>query len=919
VDKLLSMNELRTRCAQLVIDWRTSSGDERQEAQSFVRDLLNAFGISDTRAAFYEKRVQRTSTANQGYIDALIPGLVLIEMKSAGKNLGLAEIQALDYIQHLEEAETPRYILTSDFRRLRVLDLHAPKVKDTIEFALEDLPKNVEALGFLAGYQTRAFGNHEQEAASIKAAKIMAQLYEALDGSGYGDHEASVFLVRTLFTLYADDAGVWSRDQFTEFIKTRTSVDGSDLGPQLTMLFQVMNQPLGKRVTNLDEALARFPYVNGGVFSEALPIPAFDKKMRDQLLRASEFNWSKISPAIFGSLFQAVKSAESRRELGEHYTTEKNILKTIEPLFLDELRLKFDQVSNDISGLKKLRKELGLVRILDPACGCGNFLVVSYRELRALELQILLRLQELGDTTSLPTLYFERTDLAVRLEHVFGIEIEEWPARIAQTALVLADHQANLAMELALGKSPGVLPLETVSGIHIGNALRTEWSTVVAPSSQVFVVGNPPFVGQKEKSAEQKADLKAVWGADYDGYLDLVTGWIKKAADYFQQTPGGQFAFVSTNSITQGQPVSALFSPLFDQGWRIKFAHKTFSWASEAPGSAQVHCIVIGFTNAKVSEPHLYIYASPTSDPVQAKAQNINAYLIDGANVLVGKRMRPLNPQLGQVNSGSTAFDWGHLTLEESPIENILSAARDDPIASKYLRRYVGGEELINSVERWCFWLNDALPDEIRASRVLRTQVEAVQNLRSASTRLGTLKAAQTPHLFGEDRQPPTDYLAIPQTFSEHRFFATADRLPADVIANKKLFTVADPDGFAFAVVSSSMFITWQKAIGGRLKSDPSFSNTLVWNNLPLPSVPEELRQKVIEAGQAVLSAREKFPDRSLAAMYNPLAMDPDLLKAHARLDRVVDKAFGATASLQSNEERQEVLFERYLELTAYG
>lgn len=912
--KALSLNEIRTRCAQFVLDWQDSTGDERQEAQSFVRDLLMAYGISETKAALYEKRVQRSSTGNQGYIDALIPGLLLVEMKSAGKNLGLAEIQAMDYIQHLPDSESPRYILTSDFKHFRLLDLHAPEGKDLTKFSLQELPKQAEALGFLAGYTTRSFGNQAQEEASIKAAKIMANLYEALEGSGYSDHEASVFLVRTLFALYADDSGVWSRDSFTAFIESRTAPDGSDLGPQLNMLFQVMNQPLDKRSTNLDELLAKFPYVNGGVFAEPLTMPSFDKKMRDQLLTACAFDWSDISPAIFGSLFQAVKSAEARRELGEHYTTETNILKTIEPLFLDELRDKFKTASNDVNALKGLRKEIAEIRIFDPACGCGNFLVVSYRELRQLELEILLRLQELGDTTSIPTLYFERSDLAVQLDHIYGIEIEEWPARIAQTALLLAEHQANMAMEKALGKAPTILPLETVNGIHIGNSLRLDWMSVVAPSEHVRIVGNPPFIGHQTKTKEQADDLKHVWGVAYDGYLDYVTGWFKKASDFFDGR-SGRFAFVSTNSIAQGVPVEPLFKPLFSSGWRIRFAHQTFPWESEAPGSAAVHCVITGFDKESKATPVLFTYATPKSEPVAQEVEVINSYLVDSPNVFVGKRTSLLSSQLPEANFGTMAIDGGNLIVERDQIEEFLK----DPVASIYLRQYVGSRELIQGLDRWCLWLEDVDPVDLQKSQLLRDRVQQCRVFREGQTETGdAFKYRATPHLFrSNSKRPKVPYLCIPSVVSENRPFFTVAHLSEDVIASNLVFTAEDPDGFAFAVASSSIFITWQKAIGGRLKSDLRFSNTIVWNNLPLPEVSAELRSQIIDAGKGVLTARALHPERSLADHYNPLAMAPELLKAHAALDKFVDKAFGATRILKSNEERQAVLFERYQELTA--
>jgi hypothetical protein len=914
VEKGLSLNEIRTRAAQFVIDWRDAKGYEKQEDQSFVRELLQVFGVSETRAALYQKRVQRSSTGNQGYIDALIPGLVLIEMKSAGKNLGLAEIQALDYIQHLEEAEVPRYVLTSDFKRFRLLDLHGQKGRDTAEFPIEELPKNIETLGFLAGYETRSFGNREQEEASIKAAKIMGGLYEALEGSGYGDHEASIFLVRTLFALYADDAGVWQKDIFTEFLITRTAEDGTDLGPQLTMLFQTMNQPFARRLKNLDELLARFPYVNGGIFAEVLPIPAFDYRMRKQLLRACDFNWSAISPAVFGSLFQAVKSAEARRELGEHYTNEKNILKTIEPLFLDELREKLKGSWDKIDRLKALRVELGAIRVLDPACGCGNFLVVAYRELRTLELQVILRLQSLGDKSVLPTLYFQRSDLAVQLDHVFGIELEEWPARIAQTALLLADHQANVELELALGKAPSVLPLETIEGIHVGNALRAEWEVILTPTESVVVFGNPPFVGHQTKTREQVADLQVVWGDQYDGYLDYATGWFKKTIDYFSGEAGGRFAFVSTNSISQGVAVEPLFKPTFDAGWRIRFAHQTFPWESEAPGAAAVHCVVVGFDKRSHPSPTLFSSSSRHADPLPSSVEVINGYLSEGPLVFVTKRSKPLSPELPDVSFGTMPVDGGNLIVEQSDI----SVFRGDLVASKYLRRFVGSRELVQGLDRWCLWLEDMEPADFAKSKLLKDRVEACRVFRQAQTTGGdAYKYRSTPHLFRPNSQrPKVDYLCLPGVVSEHRGFFTVARLPAEVIASNAVFTVADPDGFAFAIASSSMFMVWQKAIGGRLKSDLRFSSTVVWNNFPLPHVPRDLHHAIVSGGERVLDARAKFPNRSLADLYNPLAMDPSLLKAHAELDVVVDKAFGAKKRLRSSEERQTFLFESFVRLT---
>lgn len=906
----LSLDEIRRRCTKVVADWVEEPGDERQQAQSFIKDLLGAFGITQTKAALYEKRAKRTSTGRRGFIDALIPGLALIEMKTAGRDLEAAEAQALDYMEDLAEVERPSRVITSDFKTIRILDIEAEDGADTVQFPLEELPLHAEDLAFLAGFQTRAFGSREQEKASIRAAQIMGRLYSELEKTGYSEHESSVFLVRLLFALYGDDSGMWERDLFYEFLEKRTREDGTDLGAQLVMLFQIMNQPEALRPANMDSLLSRFPYVNGGIFGESTSIPYFDSTMRELLIEACMFNWSEISPAIFGSLFQSVKSSKARRQLGEHYTTEINILKTIEPLFLDELRTEFKTYYHDVKRLEKLRNEIGQLQVMDPACGCGNFLVVAYRELRQLDLEILKRLEEL-DPSAGGTLFFERENLNVKLENFAGIEIEEWPARIAQTALYLVDHQANQKLAMSLGAPPKTLPLDKVECIHVGNALRTNWEQVFPPSDRVRIVGNPPFIGQYLQGVDQTEDMKLVWGDLYDGYLDYVTGWYKKAADYFQFVNNGQFAFVSTNSITQGQPVPSLFGPLFSNGWRIKFAHQTFSWTSEAADAAAVHCVIIGMEKKRRASATLYTYADIKGEPTAVPAKNINAYLVDAPNLFVKKRLSPLSTFVPKVSYGSKPTDGGNLVVEIDDYPEVKA----DSIASKYLRRYVGARELLHGADRWCLWLEDATPADIQRSGILRDRLDAVREFRLSSKKQATKNLADSPHLFAERRRFTQPYLCIPSVVSETRKFFTAARLDAETISSNLVFNAEDPDGYLFGIVSSSMFITWQKTIGGRLESRLRFSNTVVWNNFPLPEVSEKLRAEIIAGGQAVLDARNLHPERCLADHYNPLAMSPQLLSAHRKLDKAVDRAF-RQKPFNSNEERLETLLKSYLKMT---
>ena len=564
----------------------------------------------------------------------------------------------------------------------------------------------------------------------------------------------------------------------------------------------------------------------------------------------------------------------------------------------------------------------------DPACGCGNFLVVAYRALRGLDTDILKRIRELelarkNNDEFQATMFFddrgEHAEIMVQLDHFFGIEIEEWPARIAQTALHLAHHQANREMERLLGQAPSILPLSTSAHITIGNALRTDWTQVCPPSPTVRIVGNPPFIGQSMRSEEQTDDLRVVWGDAYDGYLDYVTGWFIQASQYFHAVPrGGRFAFVSTNSIAQGAPVPALFRPLLEGGWRIRFAHQTFAWTSEAPGAAAVHCVITGFDRGAPHEkarPMLFTYLSPKALPEAVPVDHINPYLVEGPDIFVDKRTTPLAPILPTVRFGSKPADGGHLIVEAKDYPRFAA----DTIAAKYLRPFRMGREVVRGLDRWCLWMDteDFDPRDIDRSPILKERVRACATFRQGSKKKATVLGAQTAHLFQENHQPSEPYVAIPRVVSETRLFYTAAHLSEEVIAGDQLYTALDPDGFLFGIISSSMFITWQRTVGGHMKSDLRFANKIVWNTLPLPAVSDKQRAAIIAAGQGVLEARAEQPGVSLADMYNPLAMSPSLLKAHRALDRAVDRAFGARKALETNEQRLAILFKRYQEMTA--
>ena len=827
----------------------------------------------------------------------------------------------------------------------------------------------------------------ETEHETHVASNQMADLFESLKKAGMSEAQISTVMARLLFLLFADDTQMWSESEdsnsFERMIRD-THQEGTDLAQRLNELFDLLNKkPSGaSAVADAPEYLSGFKYVNGGMFADVVPLPAemsgaVAKTFRQQLLATSERDWSKVSPAIFGSMFQSVRDAKTRREMGEHYTSEEDVLKTLNPLFLDELRDKLtnaEDKSDEPTRLRNLRRELANIRFIDPACGCGNFIIIAYREMRKLELDVLVRMRDLNEldtkfaynkhgesslmlgeagTRQGPINRVRSLEPLVSIDNFYGLELDPWPASIARTAMFLVERQMDQKMMEEFGYAPVRLPLAHSAHILEGDALTEideasgeqvdrDWSKVlpvtpqdVADGVRVYIAGNPPFVGQAKKGDAQDQGMRLAWGEDYAGYLDFATAWLAKAARYLktlqEQTEAldvkvvpGDFAFVSTNSIVQGQPVASLFAPLFRDGWRIKFAYRTFPWESEAAGKAAVHCVITGFTRSEAPEKsrtvRVFDYDWSTRRTVeQEPVHTLNAYLVEGPNVLVEKRSKPLSSLIPEVVRGSQPTDGGNLIVEVEDYPVVTA----DPVAARYLRPFVGAKELVQGLERWCLWLEDASEEEIASSPVLSARVAGVVHMRVQSTKKVTQELAQTPHLFGEMRQPLDPYVCIPRVVSANRPVFTVKRFSADTIASDATFTALDPDGFLFALISSSMFIIWQRTVGGQLKSDLRFSNTVVWNNLPLPEISEEQRRKVIAAGRKVLAAREAIEERagepvSLADMYASLAtMDPALRAAHDELDSAVDVAFGASRRCSSEEARLKILFERYQELTA--
>lgn len=898
----LSWNEIKDRAVKFSKEWKDTTNEEA-DAKPFLDAFFDVFGITRKKIGTFEHRVKKLSDAD-GYIDLLWKGTILVEMKSRGKNLDKAFQQAIDYTHGLKQNELPKYVLVCDFHIFRLYDTEE---QTTLEFTIDELVLNVQSFGYLLGYQKKTY--KEQDPANIKAAELMGKLHDRLEEIGYEGHPLEVYLVRLLFCLFAEDTSIFNLQQFQDYIEDRTAEDGSDLAPKIQELFQVLNTPNNKRFKNLDEQLNEFPYVNGKLFEEVLPTASFDKKMREALLDCCRLNWSKISPAIFGSMFQSVMNPKERRNLGAHYTSESNILKLIKPLFLDELWAEFESIKGNKNKLPEFHKKISQLKFLDPACGCGNFLVITYRELRLLELEILRATFKSGEVIlALEDLILLNVDM------MYGIEYEEFPARIAEVAMWLIDHQMNMIISNEFGQYFARLPLKKSAKIVHGDALEVNWEDVVAKNQLSYIIGNPPFIGSKIMSQFQRNQIiKEFDNSKGCGVLDYVSGWYLKAAKYIQNTKI-KTAFVSTNSIVQGEQTSILWGQmLIKYGIKIHFAHRTFKWSNEAKGNAAVYCVIVGFANYDSINKRIFEYEDIKGEAHEIKAKNINQYLVDAKDVLIEKRTTPIC-SVPNIKFGNQPIDGGFLLLTEEE-RNI--ANKQDLNISKYIRKYVGSIEFINNIPRYCLWLKDAEPNDLRKSDFISERLKSVKKFRESSTRKETRELANRPSQFAFVSHNESEYIIIPSVSSERRKYIPIGFMPSNIIASNLCLIIPNAKLFHFGLLTSEMHMTWVRNLCGRLKSDYRYSNSIVYNNYPWPENPSEKQIKTIEEkAQNVLDLRASFPTSSLADLYNPLTMPPALVKAHNELDKAVDAAYSKQA-FTSEAKRMEFLFELYEKYTA--
>ena len=925
----LSWNEIKDRALNFSKEWADTSNEEA-DAKPFLVEFFNVFGISSKRVSTFEHRVKKLDDKD-GYIDLLWKGTILIEMKSRGKNLDKAYQQAKDYTHGLKQHELPKYILISDFENFRLYDLEnnyelGITNEHYIQFKLSELVQNVQHFGYILGYQKKVY--KEQDPANIKAAELMGKLHDRLEEIGYTGHPLEVYLVRILFLLFAEDTTIFNKQQFQEYLEQRTAEDGSDLASKLQELFQVLNTAKENRFKNLDEQLADFPYVNGKLFEENLPTASFDSKMRQALLDCCYIDWSKISPAIFGSMFQSVMNPKERRNLGAHYTSETNILKLIKPLFLDDLWKEFESIKDAASSaaqaknkLAEFHKKLSTLKFLDPACGCGNFLVITYRELRLLELEILKALNKSGQG-----FLDVREIIWIDVDQFYGIEYEEFPARIAEVAMWLIDHQMNMQISNEFGQYFVRLPLKKAANIVHGNALQTDWENVVSKNDLSFILGNPPFIGKKEQKPEQKADMEMIFAnAKGTGVLDYVTAWYIKSAQYIQNTKI-KVAFVSTNSICQGEQVGLLWSLMFNK-YKIKihFAHRTFSWRNEAKGNAAVHCVIVGFANYDTNNKSIFEYDDIKGEPHEVKVKNINPFLVEGKDITVENRKSPIC-KVPDMNYGSMPIDEGNLILTDEEKEE---AVKNEPQIINAIKKYTGGDEFINNKKRWCLWLQNIEPSVLKNSKFILDRIDKTKKFRLSSNRAATNKLAEKPMLFGEIRQPKSKYIIIPKVSSENRKYIPIGILEPTTITSGSALIIPNANLFMFGIMTSAMHMAWMKATCGRMKSDFQYSASIVYNNFPFPDNPNDKQIKAIEtAAQKVLDTRAEFQfpplggvsegrgGSSLADLYDPLTMPPALVKAHNDLDKAVDLAY-RPQPFTSEANRMVFLFELYEKYTA--
>jgi type I restriction-modification system DNA methylase subunit len=919
-----SWTTINERAVSFSKTWANAK-DEESQYHDFIRDFLRVFE-ADNDVGQFQRKIKKHD-GGLGKIDFYWKDKIAIEMKSRGKNLDAAVEQLRGYMECLPEGEEPPGLwMVSDFETIRILQRNVLQGQLASEekwfsFKTANLKKHVRHFAALADHEWEHIRT-DKESVNDRAAKKMTKLHDALEGYGYKGHDLQVFVARLLFCLFADDTGIFPQDTFYHYVK-ESQESGRDLSGGLAQLFQDLNQPEEQRNRNTylleDSAVNRsdFRYINGGLFSEGLKLASFDKKMRQTLLDCLDFDWSQISPAIFGSMFQGVMEDGARREIGAHYTSEENILKLINPLFMDGLRKEFAaaKASPTKTALASFHQKLSSLKFLDPACGCGNFLIIAYRELRRLEHEVIR--EEFRRSGDKDKRFLDLGEyIGVKVEQFAGIEILPWPCQLAKTGMWLMEHLMNVEASDEFGPSYVRIPLQEGAKIVEGNALRMDWEDVVPKNELSYILGNPPFVGARIMNAAQKAEItevtetQAQYPLRYKNIadnLDYVAAWYFKAAKYIQgtETP---VAFVSSNSICQGEQVAPIWDTLMnDYGAEIGFAHTTFKWSNEGRGQAAVHCVIVGFgcQGTIVRDKKIYQGSAYT------KATNISPYLVDAPSVIVRPSKKPLC-NVPEMKFGSQPRDGGHFVLTSEEREEIL---RQEPALKTVIRPYIGAEEFIHGLQRYCIWLLGVQAEIIKDSKILRQRIVAVKDFRLSSRAKTTNQYAKTPAIFDQITQPCGPYILVPRVSSEQRHYIPIGFVPKDVIASDATLIIPNACLYHFGVLTSSVHMAWVKVVCGRLKSDYRYSKEFVYNTFPWPEASDKQKAEIEKLAKGVLDMREKHPNMCLANLYDPiLIVTTGLQKAHDALDRAVMKLYGYAKNLPESAIVAD-LMERYREL----
>ena len=896
-------------------------GYEKGDSQVFWTELLTeVFGIENPSTFIrYEEQVKVDKT---NFIDGHIPSTrVLIEQKSIDKDLrkGIVQSdgsllnpfqQAKRYVANMPLSEHPKWIVTCNFAEFLVYDMEQPNGEPE-QILLANLGKEYYRLQFLVDAKNEHLSKEMQ--VSMDAGKIVGRIYDALlkqydDSSPEALRWLNILCVRIVFCLYAEDAEIFKHDQFHDFLVT---YEAKDLRRALRDLFEVLNTPQEKRSRYLQAELAAFPYTNGGLFEEEIEIPQFTEDLKETLLEnaSMDFDWSEISPTIFGAVFESTLNPETRRSGGMHYTSIENIHKVIDPLFLNDLCSELDTILEEkverqrIKKLDAFQDKLASLTFLDPACGSGNFLTETYLSLRRLENEAIR--SKYHDQIMIGAFM---NPIKVSIHQFYGIEINDFAVTVATTALWISEAQMMAETEKIVTFEDNFLPLKSYSNIHEGNALRTDWESVVPKDHLNYIIGNPPFVGARMMAELQKQDMINVFGSSWKnvGNLDYVCCWYKKASDLMTLNKSIRTAFVSTNSICQGEQVANLWEKLYENGILINFAHRTFRWDSEASLKAHVHCIIVGFSYCNNKPYTIY-----DGDRI-INSNNINAYLLDAPNIFVGSREKPLH-DVPEIGIGNKPIDGGNYLFDKEEMETFISA---EPQSATYFHPYYGAYEFIHRKPRYCLWLGECSPAELRKMPHCLKRVEAVRNFRLASKSPGTVKLADRPTHFHVENMPKGNYIVIPQVSSQNRRYIPMGYMDESVICSDKVRLMPNGSLYHFGILESNVHMAWMRTICARLKSDYSYTVNNVYNNFPWPTPTDDQKAKIEQTAQAILDARALYPDSSLADLYDELTMPVELRKAHQDNDRAVMQAYGFEVRTMTESQCVAELFKLYQELT---